>query len=143
MNDKKGQLIGLERPSKRKQLALERSRGGRGGFAGRPDWQLEQWGVRGHAVPLPFTVQAGGSRESCPRSWQPQVGFVVCHHGSCSTNLPLSALSDTQTHASLLSVCVHIFQYVYVHVCIFTSEMKSATLGSSIYKKYFFVSHRF
>ena len=73
------------------------------------DWQSEQWGVRGPAGPLPFIVQAGGSRESYPRTWQPQVGFVFCHHGSCRTKLPLSfSIRAKQQADSSVHVCPHI-----------------------------------
>lgn len=119
MNDKEGQLIGLERPSKRRQLALPplSSITGRGSTGrGLLDWQLELWGVRGHAVSLPFTVQAGGSRESCPRPRQPQVGFVVCHHGSCSTKLPLSpSIRETNNkQVAYLSMCVSTYFHMYM-----------------------------
>lgn len=62
--------------------------------------------------------------ESYPRPWQPQVGFVACHHGSCSTELPLSSLSERQTTKRLACPCVcqHILicirACVHLHSCV-------------------------
>lgn len=123
MNDKEGQLIGLER----KQLARpplssitgrEPWKGG-GGFG---DCLIGSWssgGVSGHAASLPFTVQAGGSRPSCPGPRQPQVGFVVCHHGSCSNKPPLTLLSERQTTSRLICPCG--CPHISISVCTFTA----------------------
>lgn len=128
MNDKKGQLIVLERPLNRKQLALpplssitgwKYWNGAMGGWVGGGllDWQLEQWGVRGHAVPLPFTVQAGGHRERAtpgPGShrwalWSVIMGPVA---PSC-----LSALYQRQTPNRLICPCVSTYFHTYICMC--------------------------
>lgn len=63
-------MIVPARPSNREQLAPPplRSITGRkywkgavgGGVRRLLDWQLEQWGLGGHAALLPFTAQTGG-----------------------------------------------------------------------------------
>ncbi len=120
MNDKKGQLIRLERPSKRKQPALPPL----SSMTQREDWStsclIGSWSSGGsgdHAVLLPFTVLAGGRRESNPRHQQPQVGFVVCHRGPVAPNC-LSALyqTDKQQEDLPVHVWVHI-QYLHKYIC--------------------------
>lgn len=105
MNDNNDQLIEVDGLWNRKREALppqcechgEEALEGGNWASARLDWQPEQRGLRGHAAPLPFTAQAGGQTESSPRPRQPQVVFVACHHGSCSTELPPSLLSETNT----------------------------------------------
>lgn len=71
------------------------------------DWHLEQRGVRGHAVPLPFTVQAGGHRKQVtpgPGShggalWSFIMGPVA---PSC-----LSGCYQRDKHQTGSSVCAH------------------------------------
>lgn len=101
MSDMRGRLIGLERPSKRKPLAgppLSSINGGGGKARGCWGCLIGSWSSGGDgdgrggawrscwAPALHFT----GRRQQtvlAPGPRQPQVSFVVCHHGSCETGM--------------------------------------------------------
>lgn len=133
MNDKKGQLTVLERPLNRKQLVLPPPssitewkywNGAMGGWVGGLlDWQLEQWGVRGHAVPLPFTVQAGGHRErELPQALAATGGlcglssWVLSHQAASQPSIRDKHQTGLFVHVCpLISICI--FACVHLHSC--------------------------
>lgn len=87
------------------------------GWAWRLDWQLQQWGLSGHAAPLPFKAQAGGHTKSSPRPWPPQVAFVAHHHGLCSTALPPAHYQSQTPSGSSVCVCSFVYTFTDEYTC--------------------------
>lgn len=81
------------------------------------DWQLQQWGLSGHAAPLPFTARAGGHTKSSPGPWQPQVAFVARHHGFCSTELPPAHYQSQTPSGSSVCVCSFVYVFTAEYTC--------------------------
>lgn len=82
---------------------------GRGGVVGGLTGSWSSGGLEVMLFLCPSQYRQEGAKRVCPSLWYPQVGFVVCLHGSYSTKLSLSSTRETNKQAFLsLSVCVYI-----------------------------------
>lgn len=125
MNDKRGQLIGLQRPSKRKQLAppplssiTERKywKGG-WGFTGMLDWQSEQWG--GQRSCWASALHSTGRRQQreLPQALAATGGLCGLSSWVLQNQAASQLFYQSQTTSRLICPCVSTYFHKYMCTC--------------------------